>query len=210
MRFNNVALSLAAVAYVKANVQLFADEIPIQCLAVCNPIFQLGRICEGERTVISNGPTEDRLEAQCVCTNTSFDVSKYAGLCASCMSQNVEDRDDLEVADQNDKDINDILWTCGFPSTSYVPTASYASFTPSVQATPLTNSAQLTTTIDPRAGGGASPTQSSASGNNGGTSSGNPTTASSQATQTPNGAGVVSSQAGLGLVGAVAVGACFL
>ncbi|WYZ36166.1 hypothetical protein EsH8_XI_000049 [Colletotrichum jinshuiense] len=203
MRFNNVALSLAAVAYVKANVQLFPNEIPIQCLAVCNPIFQLGRICEGERTVISNGPTEDRLEAQCVCTNTSFDVSKYAGLCASCMSQNVDHPDYLE-------DINDILWTCGFPSTSYVPTASYASFTPSVQATPLTNSAQLTTTIDPRAGGGASPTQSSSSGNNGGTSSGNPTTASSQATQTPNGAGVVSPQAGLGLVGAVAVGACFL
>ncbi|GJC99247.1 Cap22 protein [Colletotrichum higginsianum IMI 349063] len=212
MHFNRVALSLAAAAFVQADLQLDNDDIPTQCNAVCRPIFSLGQACEVNDDLINNDLTEDRLEAQCVCTNNSINVAQYAALCASCMDQNVQDRDDLD-------DINDILRTCGFASTSYVATASYASTTPSVSAVRPTNSAQLTTTITPGsgAGSGASPTQSSGSGsgsgnnnNNGGGSSATPTNGNNnQATQTPNAAGVVSPQ-GLGLLGAAAVGALFL
>ncbi|KAK2008062.1 hypothetical protein LZ32DRAFT_567341 [Colletotrichum eremochloae] len=208
MHFNRVALSLAAAAaYVQADLQLDNDDIPTQCGAVCRPIYDLGQACEVNDDLINNDLTEDRLEAQCFCTNNSINVSQYAALCASCMEQNIRDRDDLD-------DINDILRTCGFASTTYVATASYASTTPSVSAVRPTNSAQLTTTIAPGSGvgGGASPTQSSGSGsgsNNGGSGNGSPTNGNSQPTQTPNAAGVVSPQ-GLGLIGAAAVGALFL
>ncbi|OLN96298.1 Protein CAP22-like protein 2 [Colletotrichum chlorophyti] len=215
MHFNRIALSLAAVAFVKADLQLDADDIPTQCNAVCRPIYDLGRACEVDDDVIRDDRTEELLEAQCVCTNNSFNVSQYAGLCASCIEQNSRDRDDVE-------DINDIIRTCGFASTSYASTASYASTTPSVQATRPTNSAQLTTSITPGAAGGASPTQSSGSGsgnnnNNGGSNNNNnnnnnntPTSAASQPTQTPNAAGIISPKAGLGLIGAAAAGALLL
>ncbi|KAK1991037.1 hypothetical protein LX36DRAFT_704924 [Colletotrichum falcatum] len=211
MHLNRVALSLAAAAAcVRADLQIDNDDIPAQCAAVCRPIHDLGQACEVGDDLVNDDLTEDRLEAQCFCTNTSINVSQYAALCASCMEQNVRDRDDLE-------DINDILRTCGFASTSYVATASYASTTPSVSAVRPTGSAQLTTTIAPGSGvgGGASPTQSSGSGSgpgngNGGSGNGSPTTnGNSQPTQTPNAAGVVSPQ-GLGLIGAAAVGALFL
>ncbi|KAK1586097.1 uncharacterized protein LY79DRAFT_670541 [Colletotrichum navitas] len=208
MHFNRLALSLAAAAAcVQADLQLDNDDIPAQCGAVCRPVYDLGRACEVDDDLIRDDLTEDRLEAQCFCTNTSINVSQYAALCASCMEQNTRDRDDLD-------DISDILRTCGFASTSYAATASYASTTPSVSAARPTNSAQLTTTIGPGSGvgGGASPTQSSGSGSGSGSGNnngGSPTSGNSQPTQTPNAAGVVSPQ-GLGLIGAAAVGALFL
>ncbi|KAF9873862.1 hypothetical protein CkaCkLH20_08596 [Colletotrichum karsti] len=203
MHFSHIALTLAAAAFVKADLQLDDDDIPTQCNAVCRPIYELGRACEVDDDQVRDDLTEDRLEAQCVCTNSSINVSQYAALCASCMDQNVRDRDDLD-------DINDILRTCGFASTSYASTASYASQTPAITATRPTASAQLTTTITPGAAGGASPTQSggSSNNNNGGSNNNSPSTAAgnSNPTQTPNAAGVVSPQ-GLGLIGAAAVGA---
>ncbi|KAL0938540.1 CAP22 protein [Colletotrichum truncatum] len=207
MHFSHIALSVAAAAFVKADLQLDAEDIPTQCNAVCRPISDLGRACEVNDDQIRDDLTEDRLEAQCVCTNNSFNVSQYAALCASCMDQNTRDRDDLD-------DINDILRTCGFASTSYAATASYS--TPTVQATRPTASSQLSTTITPGAPGAAVPTQSgSASGgsNNsptstGGSNSGNGN-GNSSPSQTPNAAVVVSPK-GLGLFGAAAVGALLL
>ncbi|KAK2061095.1 hypothetical protein LY76DRAFT_539599, partial [Colletotrichum caudatum] len=141
MHFNRLALSLAAAAAcVRADLQLDSDDIPAQCGAVCRPIHDLGQACEVNDDVVRDDVAEDRLEAQCFCTNGSINVSQYAALCASCMEQNTRDRDDLD-------DINDILRTCGFASTSYAATASYASTTPSVSAVRPTDPAQLTTTI---------------------------------------------------------------
>ncbi|KAJ3946030.1 uncharacterized protein N0V96_004382 [Colletotrichum fioriniae] len=206
MHFNRVALSLAAVAFVKADLQLDNDDIPTQCQAVCRPIYDLGQACEVNDDLVNDDLTEDRLEAQCVCTNNSINVSQYAALCASCMDQNVRDRDDLD-------DINDILRTCGFASTSYASTASYASTTPSVSAARPTASAQLTTTITPGAVGGGSSSPDSDlririrqqqrrqqhHPDHGGRSD----------YPDPNAAGIVSPQ-GLGLIGAAAIGALFL
>ncbi|KAF6822234.1 CAP22 protein [Colletotrichum plurivorum] len=202
MQFRHLALPLAAAVFVNADLKLDDDDIPTQCNAVCRPVLDLGRACEVDDDVIRDDRTEDLLEAQCVCTNSSFNISQYAPLCASCMDQNVRDRDDLDG-------INDILRTCGFASTSYASTASYASSTPSVSAARPTATSQLTTTITPGAGVGASPTQSSGSGSgNNNNNGGSPTTAAAGATPT-NAAGVVSPKA-LGLLGAAAVGALML
>ncbi|KAF6804654.1 CAP22 protein [Colletotrichum musicola] len=208
MQFRHLAPPLAAAVFVNADLKLDDDDIPTQCNAVCRPVLDLGRACEVDDDVIRDDRTEDLLEAQCVCTNSSFNISQYAPLCASCMDQNVRDRDDLD-------DINDILRTCGFASTTYASTASYASSTPSVSAARPTATSQLTTTITPGAGVGASPTQSSGSGsennnnnNNNNNNGGSPTTAAAGATPT-NAAGVLSPK-GLGLLGAAAVGALML
>ncbi|KAG7145657.1 hypothetical protein HYQ46_005591 [Verticillium longisporum] len=47
------------------------------------------------------------LEAQCFCTNNSFNVAQVAAQCAACMHNANRDTDDNE-------DINDIMFTCGF------------------------------------------------------------------------------------------------
>lgn len=96
MQFRHLALPIAAAILVKADLKLDDDDIPTQCQAVCRPVLDLGRACEVDDDVIRDDRTEDLLEAQCVCTNSSFNISQYAPLCASCMDQNVRDRDDLD------------------------------------------------------------------------------------------------------------------
>ncbi|OBR04316.1 CAP22 protein [Colletotrichum higginsianum IMI 349063] len=202
MHFNCITLSLAAAAFVQAGIQFDSDEIPRQCNAVCRPIFSLTQACKVNDNLVNN-LTKDQLEAQCVCTNNSINVAQYAALCASCTEQNIEDVGDVGDLDdgsslekrllqskevqKNTPDINDIMRTCGFASTLYVATASYASTTPSVSAARLSNSAHLTTTITP--GSSASYSSRNNNNNNGGSSNATPTNGN-QATQTPNAAGI--------------------
>ncbi|KAJ4171130.1 hypothetical protein NW754_007275 [Fusarium falciforme] len=149
--YTNIALALAPLLYLaRADVSLDRDDIPRACDAICDPIVELTRKCDtdlrGDRD-----REEDRLEAQCVCTNDSFDVGRIAALCADCIRQNWRDNDDDDDDDdQRDhmEDIDDILYTCGFSSTSYVASSAsaiVASIT--VEATRPTDANQLTTTI---------------------------------------------------------------
>ncbi|UPK89310.1 hypothetical protein LCI18_000245 [Fusarium solani-melongenae] len=148
--YTNIALALAPLLYLaRADVSIDRDDIPRACDAICNPIVELTRKCDtdlrGDRD-----REEDRLEAQCVCTNDSFDVGRIAALCADCIRQNWRDSDDDDDDDQRDhmEDIDDILYTCGFSSTSYVASSAsaiVASIT--VEATRPTDASQLTTTI---------------------------------------------------------------
>ncbi|KAI8670539.1 hypothetical protein NCS57_00525500 [Fusarium keratoplasticum] len=149
--YTNIALALAPLLYLaRADVSLDRDDIPRACDAICDPIVELTRKCDtdlrGDRD-----REEDRLEAQCVCTNDSFDVGRIAALCADCIRQNWrDDDDDDDDDDQRDhmEDIDDILYTCGFSSTSYVASSAsaiVASIT--VEATRPTDASQLTTTI---------------------------------------------------------------
>ncbi|KAI8677773.1 hypothetical protein NCS55_00495100 [Fusarium keratoplasticum] len=149
--YTNIALALAPLLYLaRADVSLDRDDIPRACDAICDPIVELTRKCDtdlrGDRD-----REEDRLEAQCVCTNDSFDVGRIAALCADCIRQNWRDNDDDDDDDdQRDhmEDIDDILYTCGFSSTSYVASSAsaiVASIT--VEATRPTDASQLTTTI---------------------------------------------------------------
>ncbi|RSL59668.1 hypothetical protein CEP54_007181 [Fusarium duplospermum] len=149
--YTNIALALAPLLYLaRADVSIDRDDIPRACDAICDPIVELTRKCDtdlrGDRD-----REEDRLEAQCVCTNDSFDVGRIAALCADCIRQNWrDDNDDDDDDDQRDhmEDIDDILYTCGFSSTSYVASSAsaiVASIT--VDATRPTDASQLTTTI---------------------------------------------------------------
>ncbi|KAF9874434.1 Protein CAP22 [Colletotrichum karsti] len=155
MQYKVLALS-AAVAVVNADLRLNTNDIPNDCTAVCRPIRDLGNICTVNfipgQTNNNSDQLQDELDAQCVCTNTSFDVKNLAAECASCMSQKVASDQQRSL-----EGINSIMNQCGFQSTSYASSATSAANTIIVLATRLTASSQLTTTI----GGGATPAPTS-------------------------------------------------
>lgn len=81
---------------VLAELDLDGDDIPQECSTVCEPIRNLVRQCNVDDDQVGGDRNEDLLERQCICTNDSFDVANVAALCASCLDQNLNDRDDLE------------------------------------------------------------------------------------------------------------------
>lgn len=131
-------LSLAA-----AELDFDGEDVPAQCVQVCDPIRTLVSQCNVDDDLVGGDAQEDNLERQCVCTNKTFDVASVAGLCASCMEQNVRERDDME-------DINEVMWACSFTSTSFAPGATTAVQGITVSASKVTDVAQLTTTVGPR------------------------------------------------------------
>ncbi|KAL9949630.1 hypothetical protein ACHAQF_000528 [Verticillium nonalfalfae] len=164
-RFALAAASMATVALVNADLELDRDDYPAQCQNVCDPVARLGQLCNFDDNDRLDDRTEDQLEAQCFCTNNSFNVAQVAAQCAACMHNANRDTDDNEGesilaaksihlnAILNQKDINDIMFTCGFSSTSYDANAVSTATGISVQATALTASSQLTTSLT-----GATPT----------------------------------------------------
>jgi hypothetical protein len=177
MYTSTIALAIAPLLLLaRADVSLDRDDIPRACDTICNPIVDLTRACDtdlrGDRD-----REEDRLEAQCVCTNDSFNVARVASLCADCIHQNAprdNDDDDDDDDDRRDdtKDIDDILYTCGFSSTTYVASAASAAVSGvTVDATRPTDASQLTTTIIAGATGtrgSSDPSNTDSSGGNGG------------------------------------------
>ncbi|CRK16605.1 hypothetical protein BN1723_012376 [Verticillium longisporum] len=145
-RFALAAASMATVALVNADLELDRDDYPAQCQNVCDPVARLGQLCNFDDNDRLDDRIEDQLEAQCFCTNNSFNVAQVAAQCAACMHNANRDTDDNE-------DINDIMFTCGFSSTSYDANAISTATGISVQATALTASSQLTTSLT-----GATPT----------------------------------------------------
>lgn len=167
-----IVAALAPLALVaRASVDFDMDDVPTSCKTICGPIGQLSDRCDTDlRSDIDRD--EKLLEAQCVCTNRSFDVAKIAALCADCMHQSANGRrrrdDDDNRADQDDlKDIDNIMSTCGFTSTKYNPSATGQVQSITVAATAATDISQLTTTMT----GGTQPAQTSANGSNGTTQS---------------------------------------
>ncbi|KAL1872008.1 hypothetical protein VTK73DRAFT_1752 [Phialemonium thermophilum] len=171
-------LSTFTASVVKADMQLDPDEIPRPCTAICGPVSELSRTCDTDDDQVPDDHTEDLLEAQCICTNRSFDVARLAALCASCIDQNSSDADRLDNMDVLTTifkpDIRAIMRTCGFSSTSYAPSASTLAEGVTVQATRPTASSQLTTTVTP-----GSVVTTTASGGSRGSSSGASTASSS-------------------------------
>lgn len=79
--------------------ELRADDVPSACTTICQPIVDLTNTCDidpnetdnDKRKILRLRQTEDSdeaIEANCICTNKSFDVAGVMGLCASCISQN--------------------------------------------------------------------------------------------------------------------------
>ncbi|OLN86727.1 Protein CAP22-like protein 1 [Colletotrichum chlorophyti] len=151
MHAKAVALSLAAAAVVRADLRLNNNDIPQDCSAICRPIRDLGNICTVNflgGTNNNSDQLQDELDAQCVCTNNSFDVKSLAPQCASCMQEKVADDQQRSL-----EGINSIVQVCGFSSASYASASTSVANTVIVLATRLTASSQLTTTIN----GGGSP-----------------------------------------------------
>ncbi|RGP79006.1 hypothetical protein FLONG3_2912 [Fusarium longipes] len=172
MYTSTIALAIAPLLLLaRADVSLDRDDVPRVCDSICNPIVDLTRACDtdlrGDRD-----RDEDRLEAQCVCTNDSFDVARVAALCADCIHQNAPRDDDDD--DDDDRHIDDILYTCGFASTTYVASAASAAVSGiSVDATRPTDASQLTTTIVAGATGTRGSSDPSNTGSSGGSGSNN-------------------------------------
>lgn len=100
-------LSALLLAAVKADLQLDSDGISQNCTSICRPVLELSRTCDVDDDSVADDLTEDRLSLQCLCTNNSFDVQRFTGLCASCMQQNTvvdNDNDDDDSPDDNNRE----------------------------------------------------------------------------------------------------------
>ena len=108
-------LALAPLAaLVRAGVDFDYDDVPQVCRSTCRPLEDLSNRCDTDLPGDNNDREEDRLEAQCFCTNDSFDVAGTAALCYDCVKQNRgssngnndNDNDDDDDDDDNDNDDN--------------------------------------------------------------------------------------------------------
>ncbi|RCI10512.1 hypothetical protein L249_4346 [Ophiocordyceps polyrhachis-furcata BCC 54312] len=148
MKHHNWEMLLAAALLlgVQARIELVMSNVPDDCKDMCKPIGDLTEKCNTE---LPDGTDADEklLEAQCVCTNDSFDVRTIAGLCAGCLSQaagTTDEKTKLSVANQ---DIKDVLAACSFSASPYTPPSASLAETVTVEATAPTNMDQLTTTL---------------------------------------------------------------
>jgi len=145
-------LSAILLAAVKADLQLDSEDISTNCTSICRPVLELSRTCDVDDDAIPDDLTEDRLQLQCLCTNNSFDVQRFAGLCQSCMQQNTvvdtdDDNDADDRPDDNNRDINEIVSRCGFSGATYSASDADAANGVVVSASRPNNANQLTTTI---------------------------------------------------------------
>ncbi|KAK2055719.1 hypothetical protein LY76DRAFT_618388 [Colletotrichum caudatum] len=149
MHAKAVALSLAAAAVVRADLRINNNDIPQDCSAICRPIRDLGNICTvnfnlGQPNNSNSDQTQDELDAQCVCTNTSFDLKSLGPQCNACMID--------KVPQDQQRSLEGKVPSHPGCSASYASSSTSVANTVIVLATRLTASSQLTTTF------GAGPT----------------------------------------------------
>ncbi|GJC83795.1 CAP22 protein [Colletotrichum tofieldiae] len=159
MHAKAVALSLAAAVVVRADLRINNNDIPQDCSAICRPIRDLGNICTVNFNIgqgnNNSDQTQDELDAQCVCTNSSFDLKNLAPQCNACMIEKVPQDQQRSL-----EGIQSIMNVCQLPSASgYASSSTSVANTVIVLATRLTASSQLTTTF----GGSPQTTESSSS-----------------------------------------------
>ncbi|KAF5017811.1 hypothetical protein F66182_10234 [Fusarium sp. NRRL 66182] len=233
MYTSTLALAIAPLFLLaRADVNLDRDDVPRECTTICNPIVDLTRACDTDLRGDDNDREEDRLEVQCVCTNDSFNVARIAALCANCIHQyapnnrdNDDDDDDDDIRDDT-RDIDEILFTCGWASTTYVASATAAVAGITVDAARPTDANQLTTTIvggtGTRSEPSATPTDDSGSGsgnnddnnnnndNNDSSNNNNDATATDNASGSGNADNAAAGLAPFGIAGAAVIGAALL
>ncbi|KAH7231978.1 hypothetical protein B0J15DRAFT_197282 [Fusarium solani] len=129
---------LAAVIPATLAEELGAGDVPSACKTICQPIVDLTNTCDVDPNeadkdndkrrklrLRESDEADETIEANCICTNKSFDVAAVMALCASCMAQN----------SQKTEDVDKIMSQCSFTSTSYVPSATAMVSAIQVQAT---------------------------------------------------------------------------
>jgi len=99
------ALFVAALTSIANSEELKAADVPSACAAICGPMVTLTNTCdvnpESDTARLRRRDADNRdddesdepIEAQCICSNTSFDVRSVAALCAACISQNGKNTD---------------------------------------------------------------------------------------------------------------------
>ncbi|KAI9155616.1 Protein CAP22 [Paramyrothecium foliicola] len=117
--------ALGAIAPVVAE-ELNAKDVPAACATICEPIVQLTNTCDIDPQEADNDgddkrkrlrlraeADEEAVEANCICTNRSFDVANVMALCASCITQNGKASDDMDT----------MMRQCSFTPAAYSPAA---------------------------------------------------------------------------------------
>ncbi|KAF2004716.1 hypothetical protein P154DRAFT_410462, partial [Amniculicola lignicola CBS 123094] len=128
-------LSIPSFATSKA---LTLSAIPENCTAICAPTVQLTNTCDVGNLEDMSISDEERIESNCICKNTSFNVAGITGLCTSCMGQSFGTDTCVEV--------DRIMSVCSFTTTSYAPSATSLLAQVTVQATKPTVSVMSSTT----------------------------------------------------------------
>ncbi|KAH6626200.1 hypothetical protein B0J18DRAFT_489105 [Chaetomium sp. MPI-SDFR-AT-0129] len=126
--------------------ELKASDVPNACQVICGPIVTLTSTCDvdpdtetgrrrerlrhraaddGDDNTAADDESDEVVEAQCICNNTSFNVRSVAALCAACISQNGKTTDDMDK----------IMSQCSFASTTFLPGATTAVAEVTVKAT---------------------------------------------------------------------------
>ncbi|PHH80367.1 hypothetical protein CDD80_1812 [Ophiocordyceps camponoti-rufipedis] len=121
LRHRKLAFALTATLLVgaQARIELDMKDVPDVCSSMCRPVVNLTSACDTKLPDATDAD-EKLLEAQCVCTNKSFNVSRVAGLCAGCLTQDLakatgEEKTKLKAPV---RDINEILSACSFAAES--------------------------------------------------------------------------------------------
>ncbi|KAL6404525.1 hypothetical protein AUP68_13918 [Ilyonectria robusta] len=109
---------LAAVIPATLGEELRADDVPSACETICQPIVELTNTCDIDPNETDNdndkrkklrlrgrGESEEAIEANCICTNKSFDVAAVMALCASCMAQNSQTTEGTNPRDGTFEDV---------------------------------------------------------------------------------------------------------
>jgi hypothetical protein len=101
--------NLAAAISATLAEELRAADVPTACTTICQPIVDLTNTCDIDPNEMDMDndkrrklrfrkaeESDEAIEANCICTNKSFDVAGVMGLCASCISQNGNTSDGKE------------------------------------------------------------------------------------------------------------------
>lgn len=160
--------------------ELRAADVPAACSTICKPIVDLSGTCDIDPNEADmadndnmrrrelglradqdggNDGSDEAIEANCICTNKSFDVAGIMALCASCIAQNGKAAGGgwwpmtgpshshvvriglSSMLMSRRADADNMMSQCAFESTSYVPSATSLVSGIHVQATKPTATA---------------------------------------------------------------------
>ncbi|KAL4787054.1 hypothetical protein BJX76DRAFT_354664 [Aspergillus varians] len=126
MRIQKLLAAMSSLILV-GNLALTADidqeDVPNPCLPACQPVVSIARQCDMDNH-------DDVAEMDCICN--SDQANTRVPLCEACIAQYRSDHPgDSNYGDNNtssngpinphDNDAHDILSSCGFDTTTYVP-----------------------------------------------------------------------------------------
>ncbi|EWY79820.1 hypothetical protein FOYG_17001 [Fusarium oxysporum NRRL 32931] len=107
------------------------------CTTICAPISELASDC-GYRNSTDMMGAHGEAMMQCICKNTSFNVSLITPLCASCVQENGSGGMCMQGPG-----INGMMSACHFASSSYTPAATSLVVGVKVSASPLITTSSL-------------------------------------------------------------------